>query len=106
MNQINICEFKEYEKLGIQSRNRFSILSNKDLFQNFDQKATKNSSEEVRLLETQFGSNTLTALKFMFSKKGTKIDEIFTVDLTLCGKCPIDGEDFVNFCGLFRKHEL
>ena len=21
-------------------------------------------------------------------------------------KCQIDGENFVNFCGLFRKHEL
>ena len=21
-------------------------------------------------------------------------------------KCQIDGEDFVNFCGLFRKHKL
>ena len=29
-------------------------------------------------------------LKFMFSKKTTRID----------------GEDFVNFCGLLRKHEL
>ena len=46
-----------------------------------------------------------TTLKFKFSKKATKIDEIFTVDLTLC-KCQIDGEDFVNFCGLLRKHEL
>ena len=45
-------------------------------------------------------------LKFMFSKKATKIDEIFTVYLTLCGKCQIDGEDFVNFCGLLRKREL
>ena len=42
----------------------------------------------------------------MFSKKATKIDEMFTVDLTLCSKCQIDGEDFVNFCGLLRKHEL
>ena len=45
-------------------------------------------------------------LKFIFSKKATKIDEIFTVDLTLCSKCQIDGEDFVNLCGLLRKHEL
>ena len=36
-------------------------------------------------------------VKFMFSNKATKFDEIFTVDLTLCGKCQIDGEDFVNF---------
>ena len=26
--------------------------------------------------------------------------------MTLCSKCQIDGEDFVNFCGLLRKHEL
>ena len=42
----------------------------------------------------------------MFSKKATKIDKIFTVDLTLCSNCQIDGEDFINFCGLLRKHEL
>ena len=24
----------------------------------------------------------------------------------LCSECQIDGEDFVNFCGLLRKHEL
>ena len=45
-------------------------------------------------------------VKFMFSKKATKIDEIFTIDLTLCSKCQIDGEDFVNFLGLLRKREL
>ena len=43
-------------------------------------------------------------LKFMFSKKTTKIEKIFTVDLT--HKRQIDGEDLVNFCGLFRKLEL
>ena len=41
----------------------------------------------------------------MFSTKATKIDKIFTVDLTLCSKCQIDGEDCVNFCGLLRKYE-
>ena len=45
-------------------------------------------------------------VKFMFPKKATKIDEIFTIDLTLFSKCQIDGEDFDNFCGLLRKHEL
>ena len=44
-------------------------------------------------------------LKFMFSKKATKIDGIFTVDLTFFRKCQIDGEDFINFYGLLRKHE-
>ena len=47
-----------------------------------------------------------TTLKLIFSKKATKFDEIFTVDLTLCSKCQIDGEDFVIFCGLLRKGEL
>ena len=42
----------------------------------------------------------------MLSKKATEIEEIFAVDLTLCNKCQIDGEDFINFCGLLRKHEL
>ena len=42
----------------------------------------------------------------MFSKKATKFDKIFTVDLTLTTYRQIDGEDFVNFCGLLRKYEL
>ena len=45
-------------------------------------------------------------IKFMFSKKATKFDQIFTVDLTLCSKCQIDGEDFINFYGLLGKYEL
>ena len=45
-------------------------------------------------------------IKFMFSKKATKIDEIFTVNLTLCSKCQIDGEDFVKYRGLLWKYEL
>ena len=45
-------------------------------------------------------------LKFMFSKDATKIGEIFTVDLILCGKRQIDGIDFVNFRSLPRKYEL
>ena len=42
----------------------------------------------------------------MFSKKATKIDEIFAVDLTLCSKRQIDGEDFVNFRALLRIQEI
>ena len=42
----------------------------------------------------------------MFSKKATKIEKIFTVDLTLCSKSQIDGEDFVNLSGLLRKYVL
>ena len=50
--------------------------------------------------------NPFDKVKFMFSKKSTKNCEIFTVDLTLTQKCQINGEDFVIFCGLLRKHEL
>ena len=42
----------------------------------------------------------------MFSKKTTKIDEIFNVDLTLCSKRQIDGEDFLSFCGLFVEIQM
>ena len=45
-------------------------------------------------------------VKFVFSKKATKIDEIFTVHLSLCSKCQINGQVFVNFCCLLRKPEL
>ena len=45
-------------------------------------------------------------LKFMFSKKATKIDKIFTAYLTYVEYVEIDGVDFVNFCGLLWKHEL
>ena len=41
----------------------------------------------------------------MFSK-ATKIDDIFTIDLTVPTYYQIDGEDFVNFYGLLRKCEL
>ena len=49
---------------------------------------------------------TQSPLKFMFSKKATKIDEIFTTDLTISGICQVDDKDFFNFCGLLRKHKL
>ena len=42
----------------------------------------------------------------MFFKKATKIDEIFTVDLTLCSKLQIDGEDFVTFRAFLERHEI
>ena len=50
--------------------------------------------------------NILFVIKFVFSKKTTKIDKILTVDLTLCSKWQMDGEDIINFCGFHRKHEL
>ena len=42
----------------------------------------------------------------MFPKKATKIDEIFTIDLTLTTQRQIEDEDFVKFCGLLRKDRL
>ena len=43
----------------------------------------------------------------MFTKKATKNDEIFNNNLTVTTTyCQINGEDFVNFCGLLSKHEL
>ena len=42
-------------------------------------------------------------IKFMSSKKATKFDKNFAVDLTICSKCQTDGEDFINFCGLLGK---
>ena len=60
----------------------------------------------VEYLEVCSKTRNLINLKFMFSKKATKIDKIFIVDLTLCSKRKIDGEDFVNFRGLLRKCEL
>ena len=44
--------------------------------------------------------------KFVFSKKATKFDKIFTVDLTPTTYCQIHGEDFVKFYGVLREHEL
>ena len=36
-------------------------------------------------------------------KKAKKIDDIFTVDLTLWSMCQFDGEDFVNFVPFLEK---
>ena len=46
-------------------------------------------------------------IKFMYTEKATtKVDKIFTFNLTICSNRQIEGEDFVNFCGLLRKHEV
>ena len=42
----------------------------------------------------------------MFSNKATKIEDIFTINLTLCSRCQLDAEDFINFCGLLKKHKF
>ena len=47
-------------------------------------------------------------LKFMFSRVYKKLRNLHHTPSILCllSKCQIDGEDFVIFCGLLRKHEL
>ena len=60
----------------------------------------------IDVIELKTTTKPWTLVKFMFSEEATKIDKIFTVDLTSCSKCQIDSYDFVNFCGLLRKHEL
>ena len=57
------------------------------------------------LIIRKVGSNRIMVnqLKFMFSKKTTKIDEIFTVNLTLCSKCQIDSEDSLIFVAILEN---
>ena len=61
---------------------------------------------EVAKVVAKVTAEVAAEIKFMFSKKATKIDKIFTVDLMLCSKRQIDSEDFVYFRGLLRKYEL
>ena len=42
-------------------------------------------------------------IKFMFSTKATKIDEIFTVNLTLRIESQINGEDFIIFVAFLEN---
>ena len=69
-------------------------------------KQTQRVQRQMKNLFTVTSGGFGIIVKFMFSKKTTRIDEIFTIDLTLTTYCKIDGEDFFNFCGLLRKHEL
>ena len=70
-----------------------------------------NDAENQTLIATKatyvYQVHTINSLiKFMLSKKAIKIEEVFIVDLTLCSKRQIDGEDLFNFLGLLRKYEL
>ena len=88
----------------------FKIIYNE--IKDFESAETNiNTKVEISKIEENFNykvffvNKLYVLVKFMFCK-ATKFDKIFTVNLTLCSKCQIDGEDFVNFCGLLRKHEL
>ena len=67
---------------------------------------TTASPPGFKMLYTPLQFKYFALLKFVFSKKATKTDEIVTVDLTPTLYCQIDGEDFVKFCGIIKKHEL
>ena len=56
--------------------------------------------------KVKIGFMYIVLLKFVFSKKSTQIDKIFTVYLTITTWCQIICEDFINFCGQLRKNEL
>ena len=60
----------------------------------------------IKKKKTTFQEMCWCNIQLMFSKEATKMDEIFIIHLTLCSKCQIGGEDFVNFRGLLRKHKL
>ena len=62
--------------------------------------------KDVQFLLKVDTSIPMSDVKFTFSEKAPEIDKIFIVNLTVCSNRQIDGEDFVNFCGLLRKHEL
>ena len=57
------------------------------------QQLSANLWAAVRARGCQFLGPAMQEVKFIFSKKATKI----TVFLTLCSKCQIDSEDFVDF---------
>ena len=61
---------------------------------------------QKNLKSRNFGFVICSVVKFIFSKKATKIDEIFNVDLTHTTERQITGEDFFKFCGLLRKYKL
>ena len=46
------------------------------------------------------------SVKLTFSEKATKIDKLFTVNLTVCSNRQIDVEDFFNFCELLKTWTL
>ena len=54
-------------------------------------------SSETMDLKIHFQAKIYKLLKFIFAKKATKFDNIFIIDLMLCNKCQIHGEDFRQF---------
>ena len=58
------------------------------------------------LLQSMTKHKSRSVLKFMFSKKATKIEKSSPSIWHFLSKRQIDGEDFVIFCVLLRIHEL
>ena len=45
-------------------------------------------------------------LSSCFLRPQKLMKSVYLVNLMLCSKCQIDGEDFFNFCSLLRKRRL
>ena len=75
VGQLEASKRKNYEVAYI-SRKYYSLTHN------------------IRDIQTSFKNSKLNMyIKFVFSKKATKIDKIFTIDLTLTTQCQISDED-------------
>ena len=69
-------------------------------------KQTKKEISKYCVMSTEADENLSMIIKFIFSKKATKIDKIFTIDLTFTTYRQIDGEDFFKSLDLLGKHKL
>ena len=98
-NEKKVCHISgNSQRNTSKSRRRSSLAQLGELLKDWGARDKDKSREK--------GKFSVKIVKFMFSKKATKIDKICTVYLTLCSKFQIKSEDFVNFCGLLRKHEF
>ena len=52
----------------------------------------------------QYTLNMVHTLQFIFSKKATKIDKVFTIDLIISTKRQIDSEDFLSIFVAFLEN--
>ena len=92
------------KKLFFLSMSRMDLLEQENKNENWRNFLPDLHNNKDELLNQRHLYSIHLQVKFVFSKKATKIEKIFTVDLTVL--CLIDSEDFVKFCGLLRKNEL
>ena len=78
----------------------FTINSNEFLEQAWIKSERKEKSPHIVVMTKRFND-----VSNVFWE-GHKNWKIFTVNFTICSNRQIDGEDFVNFCGLLRNMNL